>query len=305
MAEDHLIVPPELAAFHASRGEAGRAWVAGLPVAAAVYLRRWRLRLDGSPLHGKVGLVLPVVRADGSPAVLKLHPIDAAHPGEAAALRTWNGDAAVRLLDEDPSTGTLLLERLDHRRSLVGEPDVMSAVLIIGELLVRLNSHPPPPEALRLSDVAAAMITDVPAAVRSLPTPDEARLVLRCAAVVDEISADAGNQLLHWDLHYDNVLAGEREPWLAIDPKPLAGDPGFELLPALHDRWADALATGAPERAVLRRFDLLVEVLGLDRDRAIAWTLGRVLQNALWDIADGEPRLDPVQVLIASTIAHR
>lgn len=107
-------------------------------------------------------------------------------------------------------------------------------------------------------------------------------------------------------LHYDNVLAAEREPWLAIDPKPLAGDPGFDPLPALDDRWDEVVASGDATRAVLRRFDLLTEALGLDRKRATGWTLGRVLQNALWDVEDGETALDPVQVAIATALLrHR
>jgi streptomycin 6-kinase len=106
-------------------------------------------------------------------------------------------------------------------------------------------------------------------------------------------------------LHYDNVLAGQRQPWLAIDPKPLAGDPGFELLPALDNRWVKVVATGNVTRAVLRRFDLLTEVLGLDRQRAIGWTHGRVLQNALWDIEDGDTALDPTQVAIAAALIRR
>jgi streptomycin 6-kinase len=54
---------------------------------------------------------------------------------------------------------------------------------------------------------------------------------------------------------------------------------------------------------VLRRFALMVEVLGLDRERAVAWTLGRVLQNALWDIEDRRP-LDVAQIAIASAITR-
>ena len=46
----------------------------------------------------------------------------------------------------------------------------------------------------------------------------------------------------------------------------------------------------------------MVEVLGLDRDRAAAWTLGRTLQNALWDIEDGETVINPVQARIAVAI---
>ena len=92
---------------------------------------------------------------------------------------------------------------------------------------------------------------------------------------------------------------------MAIDPKPLAGDPGFDLLPALDNRWEEVVATGDVARAVLRRFDLLTEVLDLDRQRASGWTLGRVLQNALWDIEDGQAALDPGQRAIATALLHR
>ncbi|MBK3589198.1 hydroxyurea phosphotransferase, partial [Streptomyces sp. MBT57] len=124
-------------------------------------------------------------------------------------------------------------------------------------------------------------------------------------AAVAELAGEAGDRLLHWDLHDGNVLAGEREPWLAIDPEPLAGDPGFELWPALDIRWENVVAGGVTG-PVLYRFDLLTETLGLDRRRAVGWTLGRVLQNALWDIEDGRTALEPAQVALAATLLeHR
>ena len=150
------------------------------------------------------------------------------------------------------------------------------------------------------------MLDQVPRAVPRLRDPAQQRLVRTCASAMAELIGEPGDRLLHWDLHYDNILAGQREPWLAIDPEPLAGDPGFDLLPALHNRWDEVVATGYVARAVLRRFDLLTEVLGLDRQRATGWTLGRVLQNALWDIEDGETALEPSQVTIATTLLrHR
>ncbi|MFD1044854.1 aminoglycoside phosphotransferase family protein, partial [Kibdelosporangium lantanae] len=100
-------------------------------------------------------------------------------------------------------------------------------------------------------------------------------------------------------LHYDNILAADREPWLAIDPKPLGGDPGFELMPALCNRWEDVVDSGNIPRAVRRRFDLMTDILDLDRNRAVGWTLGRVLQNCLWDIDSGESVLQPEQKAIA------
>ena len=119
-----------------------------------------------------------------------------------------------------------------------------------------------------------------------------------------ELPASASREVLLWtDLHAGNVLAAQREPWLAIDPKPLAGDPGFELLPALRNRWDEALASGDPARATRYRFDLMVDVVGLDHDRALGWTLGRVLQDCLWDVEDGEVALNPIQVAIASALS--
>lgn len=104
---------------------------------------------------------------------------------------------------------------------------------------------------------------------------------------VTELEAEPGNHLLHWDLHYGNVLAADREPWLAIDPEPLVGDPGFDLWPALDSGWStNDTVTDAP-RIVRRRFDILTEMLDLDRGRAAGWTVARLLQNTLWDIEDG------------------
>jgi streptomycin 6-kinase len=296
-------VPDALAAsFSKHSGQPGRAWIAALPRLAAEVLDRWALCLDGPPRHGMGALVLPVIRPDGTPAALKLQPVNEENAGEPVGLRIWNGDGVVRLLDHEPHTGSMLLERLDGARSLSTVRDDIAALQILAELMARLVAVPAPPGLRHLSDIAAAMLDEVPTAVTALGDPAERRLVGACASAVAELIGEPGNQLLHWDLHYDNILAGQREPWLAIDPKPLAGDPSFELLPALHNRWDEVVAAGDVARAVLRRFDLLTEVVGLDRQRATGWTLGRVLQNVLWDIEDGAITLDPVQVSIATAL---
>lgn len=305
MTADRIAVPPALSAFHADHsGAAGLRWIAELPDLVAAQLDRWDLAIDGQSQHGFVALVLPVIRPDGTPAVLKLQPVDEETVGEALALRVWDGHGAVRLLDEDPATGTLLLERLDGARSLASVPDDLAAVGVIAELLARLNAHPAPPGIRRLTDIAAEMLDTAPDALKTLVNAEDRQRVRAWASALAEVAPEAGDRLLHWDLHYENVLAGEREDWLAIDPKPLAGDPAFELLPALHNRWDEIVAANDMHRAVRRRFDLMVEVLGLDRPRAVAWTLGRTLQNALWDIEDGTSAVNPVQAAIAEAITR-
>jgi streptomycin 6-kinase len=288
----HVIdIPGELAASQAEfNGEAGRAFIAGLPDLAADFLDRWELRLDGKSMYGVCALVLPVLRADGTPAALKLQLLDEESAGEPVALRIWDGAGAVRLLAHDEPTGTMLLERLDQTRMLSHLPDTREATLVIAHLLAHLTATPAPPGMRRLADIAQEMLDRTPTALRHIPDPAQRRLIADCAAAVREVATDPGDRLLHWDLHFDNVLASPRAPWLAIDPKPLAGDPGFDLWPALDNRFA-------PEE-IRWRFDAMTDILTLDRARAHAWTLGRLLQNSLWDIEDNRP-LSPRQLEIA------
>ncbi|MFE2358485.1 aminoglycoside phosphotransferase family protein [Streptomyces parvulus] len=275
-------VPDGLAAAQAKyNGEAGRAFIAALPGLAASFLERWELRPDGPSMHGWAALVLPVLRPDGTPAVLKLQIADEESEGEPVALRVWDGDGAVRLLDHDPATGTMLLERLDADRMLSHVEDSREAVLVIARLLAHLTATPAPPGMRRLGDIARDMLARTPGTLAGIPDPADRRLVADCAAALREVAGEPGDRLLHWDLHYENVLASGRAPWLAIDPKPLAGDPGFDLLPALDNRYDPAETRW--------RFDAMTDVLDLDRERARAWSLARVLQNCLWNVEDGDP----------------
>ena len=307
LSAGEIVVPAELAALHEKySGEAGRVWIAGLPAMAAAYLDRWELVGDGQVASGAVALIIPVARRDGSQAVLKLQPVDDETEGEPAALRTWAGRGAVRLLEHDSGSGAMLLEKLDASRDLDTMEDDLAAAQIIAELLVQLNSVPAPAGMRHLSDVAAATLAGTPEAIRLVEDADERRVLINCAARVQELITDRlDNWLLHWDLHYFNTLSTLDDPqqWKAIDPKPLSGDPGFELLPALWNRWDDLVGTGDLRRALLRRFDLMTEVLGLDRSRAAGWTLGRVLQNAVWDLVRfNEGHIDPTHRTIAEVL---
>jgi streptomycin 6-kinase len=303
-----IIVPAELAELHEKySGEVGRLWIAGLPAMAVGAMDRWELVVDGQVASGAVALIIPVARRDGSKAVLKLQPVDDETSGEPAALRAWAGRGAVRLLEHDPSSGAMLLEKLDATRDLNTMEDDLAATQVIAELLVQLNSVPAPPGLRHLRDVAAASLAGAPEATRRTEDSDERRLLINCVARLRELITDRiENRLLHWDLHYFNTLStldDVKQEWKAIDPKPLSGDSGFELLPALWNRWDDLVRSGDVARALLRRFDLMTEILGLDRARAVGWTLGRVLQNAVWDLVRfNEPHISPEHRVIAEVL---
>ncbi|MER7013673.1 aminoglycoside phosphotransferase family protein [Saccharopolyspora sp. NPDC000359] len=294
-----VVIPAAYAATHHEVFGDDR-WLADLPALAEQQLTAWDLRPDGPPRHGMVALVLPVRRADGTPAVLKLQPVTPDTAGEPLGLRAWDGNGAVRMLAHDPGSGSMLLERLGPT-ALSSAADDDAAVGVLAGLLARLHATPAPPGVRELGTIAAAMVRETPQACAQL-SDAEARVLRRCADIVTDLVDEPGDRLLHWDLHYDNVLAAQREPWLAIDPQPLVGDPGFDLLPALDNRWEQAVATGDLPAALRRRLAILTEVLGLDRRRAVGWSLARVLQNCLWDVEDGHPRLNAVQTTIAETL---
>jgi streptomycin 6-kinase len=268
-------------------------------------LERWELERDGTAGAGEASLVLPVLRRDGTPAVLKLQMPRQETTAALIGLRAWDGKWMVRLLDHDPVSSSMLLERLEAARTLASISNDDVAMSTLAELHARLVAVPAPQGLRSLGEIASEMLERVPQAITSLSDSADRQLLRNWASAVAELADEPGDRMLHWDLHYDNVLAAQREPWIAIDPEPLAGDPGFDLWPALDSKWDGVVAKGDTLRIVRRRFDLLTDVLGLDRARATGWTLGRLLQNSLWDIDDGETRLAPSAIAMAESLFKR
>jgi streptomycin 6-kinase len=95
---------------------------------------------------------------------------------------------------------------------------------------------------------------------------------------------DSTGTLVHGDLHYANVLLSEAGDWLAIDPKPLSGDPHYEVAPMLWNRFGEL--AGDVRGGVRRRFHTLVDGAGLDEDRARDWVVVRMLLAALDALTD-------------------
>jgi streptomycin 6-kinase len=276
-------------------------WLDSLPATLDRYVGAWDLTVDGDLLSGEASLIAPVVRRNGTEAMLKLQRVDDESESEALALRTWNHDDVVEVYEYDSETATLLLERLEPH-SLEELPDHVEATRILAELLTHLMAVPAPPGVRRLADIAGQMIEDAPGIIPLLVDPADRALTQRFVDQVAEVLPESGDRLLHWDLHYLNVMAAHRRPWLVIDPKPLAGDPAFDVFPVLWNRWDDLVATGDLLQAIRNRFDLMLEITGIDRDRALAWTAGRILQNVLWFTEDGDTRIEAELKAVADAL---
>ena len=276
-----IIVPEEFVrATVAREGAAGHAWVAALPDLVQALCKQWDLVVDGLPMHGYLGLIVPVRRSDEL-CVLKVSWIDEATRDEAAALAAWNGRGAVRLLESESSHGAMLLERLDAGRSLdtVG---IEEAVEVAGRLLRRLAI--PAPDGFRmLPDVAGELARNLPARWERYGRPLPRRVLDQACDLALQLGASTANLLVNYDLHYVDVLASMREPWLAVDPKVVVGDPEFGVVQLLWTRLEEIEAQGGLER----QFHVLTEAAGLDPVLARAWTLVRCVDYWLWGLSAG------------------
>ncbi|HET9114517.1 MAG TPA: aminoglycoside phosphotransferase family protein [Gaiellaceae bacterium] len=240
------------------------------PLAAAV-ARDWGLKLGEPYPPGAAGYVVPAELEDGTPAVLKLQHSHREDEQEADALERWDGDGAIRLLARDDERHALLLERCEPGTPLSRDADDPLGVLI--ELLPRLWKDA---TGFRTLADESAWWLEQGDLSRMSPGP------LRDAAVAlaRELAPTQGELVLvHQDLHGDNVLAAEREPWLVIDPKPLAAEREFAVAPIVRSR-----ELGHSRRDVLHRLDRLSAELGLDRERARGWT---IVHTAAWLAGEG------------------
>lgn len=266
-------------------GEAGRAWLAGLPAQIEALAEEWGLVL-GEPYQpsGYTSWTAPVTR-DGEPYVLKVRVPDEDSSGENAALRHYGGVACVRLVAEKQHA--LLLERCEPGTPLTAQPDDDTVARVVAETLLELWEAPVPGDLPHVRDAWARWRGVVERS--TVPRRDEA-----LATLDDLLAGDVPDVLLHGDLHGGNVLRATRRPWLAIDPKGRVGDPALDAVPVVRDRAAPGL--------VQRRLDIVSEVLGLDRERIRAWTLVKCVEGAAWsydagDVASGDDFLRAADLL--------
>ena len=307
-------LPPEwldrMARLPADGGPDGATWAAGADRLIEQQLITWQLEPTGAPVRtGRTAVVVPVSRTAGTPgapstldtadtAMLKLGWPHRESRGEHLALRRWAGVGAVRLIAADPGRGALLLEPLDADRDLTTLP-VEKACAVIGGLLRRLHV-PALPQLVRLTDYVATGLAGLVEHPEALPR----RFVDQSHALARELSTDPASTatLIHTDLHFENVLAGLREPWLAIDPKPMAGHPGFEVQPVLRNRSEDYAAAPSVRRGVRHRFEILCDAAELDRDRARAWTIVHATLNASWAARDGDAQTVGLSIAILKAL---
>ena len=268
-------------------GDGGRAWLDRLPALLSTCAERWSLRILPPFSELSYNYVAPAVRADGSPAVLKAGVPNPELATEIAALRFYAGRGIVRLLDADPAWGVLLLERLQPGTLLSTLEDDEEATRIAAGVMRALWRPAPAggpfPDLPRWFAALGGLRRRFDGGTGPLPL---FLVELAERLLPDLLATAAAPVLLHGDLHHMNILRAEREPWLALDPKGVIGEPAYEVGAFLYNPLGFSSRPGLP-RLLARRLDILAAELGLERERLIAWGIAQAVLSACWSVEEG------------------
>lgn len=268
-------------------GTAGVEWLNRLPSLIADCSERWSLTVLSPFDPLSYNYVAPAVRADGTKVVLKVGVPNPELLTEIEALRLFDGQGSVRLLDAEAELGALLLERLEPGTLLLSVADDKQATAIAAQVMRQLWKPVPSEHPFPTVGRWAAGLWRLRQHFAGGTGPFPSALVGMAETLfADLVSSMDTPVLLHGDLHHWNILAAERQPWLALDPKGVVGEPAYEVGALLRNPMPRLLTWPRPRQVLARRVDQLAEVLGFDRERLVGWATAQAVLSAWWSYED-------------------
>lgn len=269
-------------------GDEGSVWLERLPTILTTCEQRWHLTL-GSPFPNlSYHYVIPGVRDDGTPIVVKAQSPNTERE-ELEALRLFDGHGTAKLLAYDVDNEVMLLERLRPGTSLRKMEDDAKAISIASNVMKQLWRPAPSVHPFATVEKWGLGFKRLRYHYGGDNGPFPKALLEEAETLYAELSASmATPMLLHGDLHQDNILSSERGGWLAIDPKGLIGEPAYETGAMLRNFLPELLEMPDPKRILARRIDQFSEELGFDRARIRGWGLSQAVLSAWWGVEDSD-----------------
>ncbi|MGF1610282.1 MAG: aminoglycoside phosphotransferase family protein [Kiloniellales bacterium] len=243
------------------------------------YLARWQLTPDGDPIITRNSRLLPV-RQEGVPAMLKVAS-DAEERRGGLLMAWWDGDGAARVLAQEGDT--ILLERATGPASLAelvgkGHDDEASRIICAAAARLHVPRRRPPPDLIPLPQRFSEL---EPAAAKH-----GGILALSASTARALLATPREVAVLHGDIHHGNILDFGERGWLAIDPKGLVGERGFDYANIFCNPDHVTATTSA---RFARRLDVVRATAGLEQRRLLQWILAWAGLSAAWALDDGLP----------------
>lgn len=265
-------------------GQAGEEWLSSLEAMVETYLQKWELSSEGPVDNLSYNYVIKVIDKKRTPLILKLGVPNFDTRNEILTLQAYNGNGCAQLLKSDPVHGVMLLERLVPGTMLSTVEDEKLVVETFCKVWKAIR-RPLPNGGTTPS--LTNWFEGLPRYRKNYPEND-GPISLEHVQLAEEFFRDvnetsAGAELLHGDLHHENILYSDQYNWMAIDPKGVAGDPYFDVVSFLVNQ----LDSKPDPKSILKlRVDLISEQLGLDRKRLLNASIALGTLYACWGIED-------------------
>jgi streptomycin 6-kinase len=284
-------------------GAGGQQWIEELPDLISYSSERWSLKLGLPFANLSYNLVLAATGSDGAALVLKLGVPCPELLTEAAALDLFRGMGAVRLLDHDTDRGILLMERIVPGTPIHEMQSDREAPRTAAKLMQQLWRCPPANHPFPSLDIWFRAFDRLRNRFAGGTGPFTAKLIEKAERTFADLNASTDRRvILHGDLHHTNILFSAKRGWLAIDPKGVCGDAGYEVGPFMVNQLPAGASDSVMLETLAQRLSVFSEELNIKRERLAQWSFCHAVLSALWDFEESAEWC--LTMKLAETLAH-
>lgn len=266
--------------------EDGRKWLSELPQIVAEISKKHCLKSTGAHFSDlSFNYVLPCVFMDDRQAVIKIgFPKNKPSiTDEFNVLKVFDGIAICRALDLDTDFNAMFLERLlpgEDLREVCATDDHGSNVIAV-DIMRKLWRKPPETGKFILLEEWLKGFTE------TMEFDFEAEIFFKgCDAYRELLAQTKHVKLLHGDLHHENILSSERDAFLAIDPKGIIGDIGYEISVFLNNPRTWILEHDTPQKILKERIVQFSDAFEIEPAILHKWALALPILAAFWSHQD-------------------
>ena len=262
-------------------GDEGRQWIEEIPKIIKAYEKKWHIKVQ-SPFELSYNYVAPAVGIDGSEFVIKIGFYkDQEFLSELKALELFKGQGVVGLIKKDKDSRVILLERVKPGKLLSSLNNDVEETKILAGLVNKINRPVKNEEGLIKIDKWRKELNDYCKKGEDHLFPLD--LAIEAQELFDYlISTSKKKVLLHGDLHHDNVLALSDGKWIAIDPKGVLAEPGYEVAAMIRNPYKRLQMSSNLEDMLYKRIIILSKELGFDELRIYQWSLAQTVLSGVW-----------------------
>jgi streptomycin 6-kinase len=263
-------------------GSDGDKWIQSLPRFLHEFGQKHECDF-GSPYILSYNFVAPLYYHNGKSAVLKVGYSASDLTSELEALRYFQGDRFVRVLEENTEEGWVLLQHLQPGTPLKSVQDDAVTVRVTGEILSSLWKEAPVNHGFltvkKRADSLHKLREEIAGKAGHLPS----RAIDKAQTCFSELLASVSNDyVLHGDLHHGNILYSEENGWTGIDPKGVVGEREYDLIPFLLNE----ISSEDPIKQLEFRAKSFAEQLQLNYERILMWGYCHSILSGLWCLED-------------------